>query len=400
MKRKLTGIGVLLLGTIIWGGAFVAQSTGMDLIGPFTFQTIRCGLAVLALFAACFLWELKDLKNFFRKWCDPKLWKAGILCGCALFVAAGLQQYGLIYTDAGKAGFITAMYIVIVPLFGLFLGRKPTVMTAVSIVIAVGGMYLLCGTGVSGINIGDILLIGCSVAFAAQITLVDRLAGNMDCLRLNCVQALVVTLLSLPFMLTTETVSYTAVMNCWLPLCYAGILSMGAGYALQIVGQKRVEPNAASLVMSLESVFALVFGALLLHETLTPAEAIGCALVFTAVILSQLPTQYIKPLLKGAVLLIALLILAASVILGILCLIGRCVFFADPTITGFDHLSVGEVYLYWCIFGFLPGLIFSALSLWLHKATWVKVTMYTMIVLFIVAIIPLVFILSIFMAAL
>ena len=400
MKRKLTGIGVLLLGTIIWGGAFVAQSTGMDLIGPFTFQTIRCGLAVLALFAACFLWELKDLKNFFRKWCDPKLWKAGILCGCALFVAAGLQQYGLIYTDAGKAGFITAMYIVIVPLFGLFLGRKPTVMTAVSIVIAVGGMYLLCGTGVSGINIGDILLIGCSVAFAAQITLVDRLAGNMDCLRLNCVQALVVTLLSLPFMLTTETVSYTAVMNCWLPLCYAGILSMGAGYALQIVGQKRVEPNAASLVMSLESVFALVFGALLLHETLTPAEAIGCALVFTAVILSQLPTQYIKPLLKGAVLVIALLILAASVTLGILCLIGIYMFSADPTTTGFNYLSIGTVYLLWGIYGFLPGILFSALSLWLHKATWVKVTMYTMISLFTVAIIPLVFILSIFMAAL
>lgn len=299
MKRQLTGAGVLLFATIIWGGAFVAQSSGMDLVGPFTFQAIRCGLAVVALFAASFVWEIKNLKTFFQKWCDPKLWKAGALCGVALFVAAGLQQCGLIYTDAGKAGFITAMYIVIVPIFGLFLRRRPTIMTGISILIAVGGMYLLCGTGVSGINIGDILLIGCSIAFAAQITLVDRFAGDIDCLRLNCVQAFVVTVLSCPFMLLTETVELSAVLNCWLPLCYAGILSMGAGYALQIVGQKRVEPNAASLLMSLESVFALVFGALILHETLTAYEAIGCVLVFAAVILSQVNKEMIRSLLPS-----------------------------------------------------------------------------------------------------
>jgi len=291
MKRRLTGVAALLLGTIIWGGAFVAQSTGMDLIGPFTFQTVRCALAVLALFAASFLWELKDIKSFCKKWSDPKLWKAGALCGCALFVAAGLQQYGLLYTDAGKAGFITAMYIVIVPILGLFLRRRPTPWITVSIVIAVIGMYLLCGTGVGGINVGDLMLIGCSVAFAVQITLVDRFAPGMDCLRLNCVQALVVTVLSLPFMLLTEAVDVGAILTSWQPLCYAGVLSMGAAYCLQIVGQTRVEPNAASLIMSLESVFALVFGALLLNERLTAFESVGCLLVFSAVIISQIPAK-------------------------------------------------------------------------------------------------------------
>ena len=291
MKKKMAGIFVLLFATVIWGGAFVAQSSGMDLIGPFTFQTVRCGLAVVALFAASFIWELKDLNAFIKKWCNPQLWKAGLLCGCALFVAAGLQQYALLFTDAGKAGFITAMYIVIVPIFGLFLRRRPTPWVAVSVTIAVVGMYLLCGTGVGGINIGDLMLIGCAVAFAAQITLVDRFAPGLDCLRLNCVQALVVTVLSLPFMLLTETVDMNAILTSWIPLSYAGVLSMGAAYCMQIYGQKHVEPNAASLIMSLESVFALVFGALLLHERLSLLEGIGCALVFSAVILSQLPTK-------------------------------------------------------------------------------------------------------------
>lgn len=290
MKRKLEGIFSLLLGTVIWGGAFVAQSAGMDLIGPMTFQAVRCGLAVLALLVFIALMELRQIKQYFKKWADPKLWKAGILCGLALFVASGLQQVGLVYTDAGKAGFITAMYIVIVPLFGLFFRRKPSPAALVGIAVAVIGMYLLCCAGVTKINIGDILLMGCAIAFAVQITLVDRFSGGCDSLRLNCVQALVVTVLSALFMVT-ETVDWHLVASCWLPLSYAGVLSMGAGYSLQIIGQKRIEPTAASMIMSLESVFAVVFGALLLHETMTPWEIAGCVLVFIAVILSQLPDK-------------------------------------------------------------------------------------------------------------
>lgn len=290
MKRKLEGIFSLLLATVIWGGAFVAQSAGMDLIGPMTFQAVRCGLAVVALLVFIALMELRQLGNYLKKWADPKLWKAGILCGLALFVASGLQQVGLVYTDAGKAGFITAMYIVIVPLFGLFFRRKPSPAALVGIAVAVIGMYLLCCAGVTKINIGDILLMGCAIAFAVQITLVDRFSGGCDSLRLNCVQALVVTVLSALFMIT-ETVDWHLVASCWLPLSYAGVLSMGAGYSLQIIGQKRIEPTAASMIMSLESVFAVVFGALLLHETMTPWEIAGCVLVFIAVILSQLPAR-------------------------------------------------------------------------------------------------------------
>lgn len=297
MKRKLEGIFSLLLGTVIWGGAFVAQSVGMDMIGPMTFQAVRCGLAVLALMAFIALAELRQIKLYFKKWADPRLWKAGTLCGIALFVASGLQQIGLVYTDAGKAGFITAMYIVIVPLLGLFFHKRPSPAAFVGIVLAVIGMYLLCGAGVSRINIGDILLMGCAVAFAVQITLVDRLSGGCDSLRLNCIQALVVAVLSALFMVT-ETVNWDLVLSCWVPLSYAGVLSMGAGYSLQIIGQKRIEPTAASMIMSLESVFAVLFGALLLNETMTKWEIAGCILVFTAVILSQLPGK--KGVLQNA----------------------------------------------------------------------------------------------------
>ena len=290
MKRKIQGISSLLLATIIWGGAFVAQSMGMDMIGPFTFQTIRCFLAVMALAVFIALMELRHIKDYFKKWADPRLWKAGCLCGFALFAASSLQQYGLVYTDAGKAGFITALYIVTVPLFGLFLRKKPSPAALVAIVVAIIGMYLLCGVGSAAIKIGDILLIGCAIAFGAQITLIDRLSHGCDSLRLNCIQALVVTVLSSVFMLT-ETVDWKLITSCWLPLGYAGVLSMGAGYSLQIIGQKRIEPTAASMIMSLESVFALVFGALLLQERMTTNETIGCILVFAAVIMSQLPSK-------------------------------------------------------------------------------------------------------------
>ena len=296
MKSKLKGSACLLLTTIIWGSAFIAQSVGMDYIGPFTFQVLRCGLAVLFLIPVIFLFDLgrKDGQNFLSRWKDAKLWKTGILCGCALFVATNLQQIGLIYTDAGKAGFITAMYIVLVPLCGLFIRKKPPVSAVISVVIAVVGLYLLSCAGVSQINKGDLYLMGCALAFAVQITLIDVLAGDLDGLRLNLIQSLVATLLSVPCMLLTEDISLNTILPCWLPICYAGILSSGVAYSLQIIGQKDLDPTAASLIMSLESVFAALFGWLLLHETMTPTELCGCALVFAAVVLSQLPENLFK----------------------------------------------------------------------------------------------------------
>lgn len=288
MKQTIKGSLSLVLATVIWGGAFVAQSTGMELIEPFTFQTIRCLLAVAALFILVTLLEIRSIRQSLKKWADRQLWKAGIVCGLALFVATSLQQIGLVDTDAGKAGFITAMYIVIVPIFGVFLRRKPSPAAIVSVFIAVIGMYLLCCAGVTQISSGDLLILGCAVAFAVQITLIDRFAPNADAMRLNCIQALVVTALSAVFMFFTESPNIIHITNCWLPLGYAGVLSMGFAYSLQIIGQKHLEPTAASLIMSLESVFAVIFGALLLQETMTVWEAAGSVLVFLAVILSQL----------------------------------------------------------------------------------------------------------------
>ena len=289
MKKQLSGVIALLGATVIWGSAFIAQSVGMDKIGPFTFQAVRCFLAVVFLFPASALF-CKG-KPFWKSWADPALWRSGVICGLALFAASSLQQTGLVYTDAGKAGFLTAMYIVFVPFLGLFVGQRPGRNALLSLIPAIVGLYLLSCTSVSGINKGDVLLLLCAVAFSVQILLIDRHCAGLDGLKLNCIQALVVTVLSVPWALLTETVDASLIASCWLPLGYAGILSMGVAYTLQIVGQKRVAPSAAALLMSLESVFAALFGWLLLHETMTRAEELGCVLVFAAVVISQLPEK-------------------------------------------------------------------------------------------------------------
>ena len=290
MKSQLKGTASLLLATIIWGSAFIAQSVGMEHIGPFTFQAVRCGLAVLFLIPCSLLFE-RDKSQFLSRWLDPKLWKVGSICGIALFAAAGLQQVGLLYTTAGKAGFITAMYIVLVPILGLLIGKKPPITAWISVTIAVAGLYLLSCIGVNEVNKGDLMLLACALCFAVQITLVDSLAGDLDGIRLNCVQSLVCSLLSAVMMFSAEAPNAQNIAACWLPLGYAGILSMGVAYSLQIVGQKSLEPTRASLIMSLESVFAVLFGWLQLHETMASYELLGCGLVFAAVILSQIPIK-------------------------------------------------------------------------------------------------------------
>jgi len=276
MKNKAAGTLSLLFATVIWGFAFIAQSVGMDHIGPFTFQMIRCALAVAFLLPVSFLIDGKDTKfiDSIKKWKNPALWKAGAICGCALFAAASLQQIGLVSTDAGKAGFITAMYIVLVPVLGLFLGQKPSPGAIVSVLLAVVGLYLLSCMNTSGINTGDLLLMGCAFAFAVQIRCIDRFAGSVDGIRLNCVQSLVVTVLSVPFALLTETIDFTQIAACWTSLMFAGVLSMGVAYSLQIIGQKHLEPTPAALIMSLESVFAVLGGWLILHETMTSWETL------------------------------------------------------------------------------------------------------------------------------
>ncbi len=296
MKKQMHGIIFLLLATIIWGSAFVSQSLGMDHIGPFTFQAVRGFIAVFGLVPVVFFFDLKkgEGKSFLGRWTDKKLWKVGVLCGIPLFLACNLQQVGLVDTDAGKSGFLTAMYIVIVPVIGIFLKKKPSITVPISVALAVAGLYCLSCVGVTQISLGDLLTIGCAFMFAVQIILIDTLAGDLDALRLNTIQVLVCATLSAIVMIFVETPSWNGIAACSIPLLHTGLLSMGAAYSLQILGQKNLEPSSASLIMSLESVFAVIFGAIILKETMTPWETTGCVLVFSAVILSQIPINMKK----------------------------------------------------------------------------------------------------------
>lgn len=293
MKNKFRGTLALATAVVIWGSAFIAQSVGMDKIGPFTFLFFRNALAVpfLVLLASLFDIGKCSAAESLAKWKDPRLWKAGLICGVGLCMGTTLQQMGLVYSDAGKAGFITAMYIVLVPILELFLKRRPTKGAVAGIVLAVIGLYLLSCVGVTEVNQGDLLLMGCALGFAIQILCVDRLGGGIDGFRLNCVQFLVVVLFSLPMMLIRERVVMADVRAAYGSIAYAGILSSGIAFSLQIIGQKDLDPTAASIIMSMESVVAVICGALLLKETMTVWEVSGCVLMFIAVILSQLPEK-------------------------------------------------------------------------------------------------------------
>ena len=291
-KEQFKGTMLLLLGTAIWGCAFVAQSVAMDHIGPFTFQVGRSLLAVLVLAPVAALFDRgKTGGSYCTRWTDKRLWKTGLLCGLALFAASGLQQMGMVHTDPGKAGFLTAMYIVLVPVLGLFLGKRPPVVVWISVVVAVVGLYFLSWTGAGGVNIGDIYLIGCALTYAVQITLVDRLSPGLDGVRLNCIQFLVVAVLSAMVMVFAEAPTWSGVFACAGALLYTGVLSSAVGFTLQIFGQQRVSGERAALIMSLESVFAVLAGLVVLGQTLTGAESIGCVLVFAAVLLSQRPAK-------------------------------------------------------------------------------------------------------------
>lgn len=293
MNKKLLSSGSLLLATIIWGSAFVSQNIAMRYLGPFSFQAIRCWLAVFGLIAVIAIFDRfkKPKKAFFKQWTDKKLWLAGILCGIPLFLACNLQQIALVDTDPGKAGFLTAMYIVIVPIIGIFRGERPTIMIPISVLLAVAGLYCLSCIGVTSVSTGDLLLLACALMFAIQITVVDIFVDSVDALRLNAIQALVCALLSTVIALFTEQISWQGVLDCALPLAHVGFLSMGAAYALQILGQKNLQPTVASLIMSLESVFAVIFEMIIMRQFMTGWETIGSVLVFVAVILSQIPVK-------------------------------------------------------------------------------------------------------------
>jgi drug/metabolite transporter (DMT)-like permease len=249
-------------------------------------------MAVLVLMPIIWILDInkKDGLTFLTRWFDKKLLKGGLLCGIPLFLACNLQQLGLVEEDSGKTAFLTAMYIVIVPLIGIFRKRMPSPIIPVSVALAVFGLYALTGAN-GAITTTDLLLIGCAVMFTLQITFVDIFAPDVDALRLNTLQVLICATLSAIVMFFTETPTLSGIGQAWLPLAHTGFLSMGAAYSLQIIGQKSLEPSTASIIMSLESVFALIFGWLILGDQLTTWESVGCISIFVAVILSRIPIK-------------------------------------------------------------------------------------------------------------
>lgn len=290
MKKRVLGNCMLFLAAMIWGAAFVAQTVGMDYVEPFTFQASRSLLGSLILLPVIAVLDKRgNDKKPVTKADKNYLLLSGLVCGLFLFTACSLQQLGLQYTTAGKSGFLTSLYIILVPLLGLFLKKKVRPWIWISVVLAACGLYLLCGGGAFSLGKGELLTLGCAAAFSFHILAIDHVSAKVDGVRLSSIQFFVCAVLSAVVMCMTESPSWEAVKQCWLPIAYAGVLSSGVGYTFQIIGQAHTEPTVASLLMSLESVFSVVFGWLLLHQALSAPELLGCALVFGGVVLAQLP---------------------------------------------------------------------------------------------------------------
>lgn len=287
----------LLLAAVVWGVAFVAQSVGMDYVEPFTFNGIRSIIGGLVLIPCIFLMNRTHDKE--EKEIDPKenaakrktLLIGGLCCGICLCVASNLQQIGISYTTVGKAGFITAMYIVLVPVLGIFLKKKIGLKVWISVALAVLGLYLLCMSGSFTLQKGDALVLLCALVFAVHILVVDYFSPRTDGVKLSCIQFLVSGAISMVLMLMFEHPQMSAILSAWMPILYAGVFSCGIGYTLQIVGQKQMDPTVASLILSLESVISVLAGWVLLHQNLSIRELCGCGVMFAAIILAQLPEK-------------------------------------------------------------------------------------------------------------
>ena len=292
-RKSLRGSLLLLIGSVIWGAAFVAQRVGMDHMGPYTFNGIRMLLAWLVMVPVTLLFEKEKKGNDgnrpLRSQKEQLL--AGVLCGGLLFIASSLQQMGLVTTSAGKAGFITALYVVLVPVAAWLLFRKnPGKVIWLGVAVAVFALWLLCMPAGGGFTLqsGDLLVLGCAVSFTFQILCVDHYAPRVSSVRLARDEFFVTGSLSMLIALATETITWEGIRDALIPILYAGVLSGAVGYTLQVLGQRDTDPTVASILMCLEAVFATLTGALLLGEKMTAREAAGCMLMFTAVILAQL----------------------------------------------------------------------------------------------------------------
>lgn len=294
-KTNFKGMMMLTLCAFIWGTAFIAQSVGGEYAEPLTFNCARSFLATIFLFCCCLLFDKLNGKPFRIFGTDDPLRKdrtikGGIVCGIALTLASFMQQLGIMYTTVGKSGFITALYIVLVPFLSYAIYRtRITVIQCVSVIIAAVGMYFICINEGFSINKGDFYTLVCAFCFAGQIIAVDKVITNLDGVRLSLVQFITCTLLNGILMFIFETPSLHNLILGFLPIAYAGIMSSGVAYTLQIVGQKYCNPVLACMIMSLESAFALLSGWLLLGQAMSQREIGGCLLVFVAIILAQMP---------------------------------------------------------------------------------------------------------------
>ena len=290
---------MMLLAAVIWGIAFVSQKEGMAYVGPFTYNGVRSLLGGAVLLPVIPLLDrIRSHSGAFEKGRRRDILLGGLVCGTVLFVASSLQQLGIAAqdetTNVGKAGFITTCYVVIVPIFGMALGKKSPGRVWIAVAVAVAGFFclslmdgLLAGEGVA-LGASDLLVLMCAFVFSVHILCVDHFSPLVDGVRMSCVQFFVCGLWSLPFMLLRESPRMSDILACWLPIGYAGVMSCGVAYTLQVVAQKGVHPAVASLILSLESVFAVLAGYVFMPgSTLTAWEIVGCVLVLGAVLLVQ-----------------------------------------------------------------------------------------------------------------
>ncbi len=296
MKNKaFLGNLLLVLTALIWGCAFVAQSVGMEFVGPFTFNGTRCIIGGIVLILASIFSDFTKVKNGTyvkpSKSENKELLKAGFICGIILFTASTIQQIGISQTTVGKAGFISVLYILIVPFIGILLHQKLPKMIWLCCGLALTGLYLLCMNESFSFSKGDLTVLISAIAFAVHIIAIDHFAPKLDCVKLSCAQFLVAGVISIVFMFIFEKPDFQKVLDAWLPIVYAGALSGGVGYTLQTIAQKWTKPSVASLLMSLESVFAVIAGALILHQIPSLREIWGCIFMFISIIIIQLPEK-------------------------------------------------------------------------------------------------------------
>lgn len=298
-KTELGSAALLFLAAFIWGVAFVAQSVGMNYVGPFTFNGCRFLIGGLVLTPFALIRDRQHEKSAsFQKLSreEQKKYKrttliGGLCCGVAICIASSFQQAGMQYTSVGKAGFITALYIVLVPVFGIFLKRKVTPIIWMGVFLAAIGFYFLCITESFSINYGDLLVFICAICFTFHILIIDYFAPKADGVALSCIQFWFSGIVCMGIAILNESPNVTAIIQAAVPILYAGVLSCGVAYTLQIIGQKHMKPAVASLILSLESVISVLAGWVILKEVLTGRQFLGCALVFAAVVMAQLPVK-------------------------------------------------------------------------------------------------------------